>query len=136
MLILQTEPLQEMGQLLDNAPPVVVQVECVSQMATVMYADLYQEPMKDVILHHHLLFVMQILQLLEVKILSMVQKLDNAFRVRRLVSVFLLQYWIIDYVCYSNLFVDKVSTCQILLCSCYRRNNCRRWVNSWTMPHQ
>ena len=51
-----------------------------------MYADLYQEPMKDVTLLHHLRFVMLILQLLEVKILLMEQQLDNAFHVRRLME--------------------------------------------------
>ena len=75
-----------MGQLLDNAPPIVVLVQNVFQMDIVMYADLYQEPMKAVTLLHHLLFVMLILQLLEVKILLMEQQLDNAFHVRRLME--------------------------------------------------
>ena len=92
LFILQMEQHQEMDQLLDNAPPMVVPIRNVFQMDIVMYADLYQEPMKDVTLLHHLRFVMLILPLLEVKIRLMGKQLDNAFHVRRMME----QHWEMD----------------------------------------
>ena len=81
------EQRQEMGQILANVQPIVVPIRNVFQMHIVMYADLYQEqPMKDVTLLHHLLFVMLILELLEVKILSMEQQLETAFHVQILME--------------------------------------------------